>query len=176
MPQGAPERAARLDAELERQAEAIVLPSARDVEAAVRVYLLSRNADAGTGNNVYRDLKVQRDHGPVKITYGPQIDKGPTDSHFRLESGARLSFCIILREGGGRCALVSYRFQLNLPDARSPSFYRFDLNKQAHETPLQEPRSHLHPGHDKIRLPFPPMAPLELLDRIFLVIEPVLVR
>jgi len=83
-----------------------------------------------------------------------------------------LSFGIILRERNGRCSLVSYRFQLNLPEGHLPSFYRFDLNDKTHETPLFEPRCHFHPGLDEVRLPFPALTPLEVLDRIFLVIEP----
>jgi hypothetical protein len=71
--------------------------------------------------------------------------------------------------------LAAYRFQLNLPDGNSPSFYRFDLNPEAHETPLFEPRCHLHPGLEEVRLPCPVLTPLEVLDRIFLVIEPQLV-
>ena len=66
------------------------------------------------------------------ITVGPEFDKGPTESHFHLESGSRLSFGITLSETNHGCSLVAYRFQLNLLEARSPSFYRFDLNREAH--------------------------------------------
>lgn len=103
---------------------------------------------------------------------GPSIDKGPTDLHFNLESGARLSFGITLREGNGRCSLVAYRFQLNLPETQSPPFYRFDLNEKGHESPLTEPRCHYHLGVEDVRLPCPALTPLDVLDRVFMVIEP----
>jgi len=68
--------------------------------------------------------------------------------------------------------LVAYRFHLSLPEGQSPSFYRFDLNDKAHESPLTEPRCHYHPGVDDVRLPCPVLTPLEVFDRIFMVIEP----
>lgn len=172
MPGGAPERAKKLDGGLERLVESIVLPSLRDTIAQVRIYLLKQDADSGKRNNVYSLLKVSKSHDVAYMTVGPSFDKGPTDSHFYLDSGSRLSFGITLREGSGRCSLVSYRFQLNLPEGNSPSFYRFDLNEKAHETPLLEPRCHFHPGLDEVRLPCPALTPLEVLDRIFFVIEP----
>jgi hypothetical protein len=98
------------------------------------------------------------------------------DSHFYLESTSRLSFGVTLREANGRCSLVAYRFHMQLPEGSVPSFYRFDLNDKAHQTPLFEPRCHIHPGSDDIRLPCPPLKPLDALDRIFLVIEPQLLR
>src|ERR1017187_3895315 len=57
----------------------------------------------------------------------------------------------------------------NSQDSRKP---RFDLNDKAHDSPLHEPRCHYHPGVDEVRLPCPVLTPLEVLDRIFLVIEP----
>jgi hypothetical protein len=175
MPGGAPERARTLDEGLERLVESIVLPSSRDMIAEVGTYLRKQDADTGNRNNVYKILKTATSHDIVYMTVGPSFDKGPTDSHFYLESGSRLSFGITLRENNRRCSLVSYRFQLNLPEGRIPSFYRFDLNDKAHETPLFEPRCHFHPGVEEVRLPCPALTPLEVLDRIFLVIEPQLV-
>lgn len=172
MAAGAPERAKRLDGELERLVESIVLPSSRDAIAQVRTYLLRQDAEAGNRNNVHGIFKTITSQDVVYMTVGPSFDKGPTESHFYLESGARLSFGITLRARDRRCSLVSYRFQLNLPEAHSPSFYRFDLNDKAHEAPLFEPRCHFHPGLDDVRLPCPALTPMEVLDRIFLIIEP----
>jgi hypothetical protein len=172
MPGGAPQRAKALDERIERLLASIILPSSRDAIAHVRTYLLKQNADIGNRNNVYRIFKTATSQNIVSISVGPTFDKGPTDSHFYLESGSRLSLGIFLRESNGRCSLVAYRFQLNLPEPQSPSFYRFDLNEKAHDTPLSEPRCHYHPGTDDIRLPCPALTPLEVLDRIFLVIEP----
>jgi hypothetical protein len=171
MPGGAPQRARKLDEGLERLVESVVLPSSRDTRAQVLTYLLKQNADAGIRNNVYRIFKTTTSRNVTSITLGPSFDKGPTDSHFYLESGSRLSFGITLRESNSRCSLVSCRFQLNLPGGHSPSFYRFDLNNKAHHTPLFEPRCHFHPGVEEVRLPCPALTPLEVLDRIFLVIE-----
>jgi hypothetical protein len=172
MPAGAPQRAKTLDGGLERQLASAVLPSSRDVIAQVRAYLQMQNADSGNKNNVYKIFKTALSQDVTSISMGPSFDKGPTDSHFYLESGSRLSFGITLRESNRRCSLVAYRFQLNLPQAQSPSFYRFDLNDKAHAEPLFEPRCHFHPGLDEVRLPCPALTPLEVLDRIFLVIEP----
>ena len=134
--------------------------------------LQRQDADLGHRNNVLRILKKVESHDLTFITLGPSFDQGLTDSHFYLESGSRLSFGITLREGNRRCSLIAYRFQLNLPESQSPSFYRFDLNEKAHEKPLDEPRCHYHPGVEDVRLPCPALTPLDVLDRIFLVIEP----
>jgi hypothetical protein len=172
MPDGAPERAKKLDGGLEQLRESIVLPSLRDTIAQVRTYLLKQDVDAGKRNDVYSLFKTTTSQDVAYMTVGPSFDKGPTDSHFYFESGSRLSFGITLRGSNRRCSLVSYRFQLNLPEGCSPSFYRFDLNERAHDTPLFEPRCHFHPGLDEVRLPCPVLTPLEVLDRIFFVIEP----
>jgi hypothetical protein len=68
---------------------------------------------------------------------------------------------------------VSYRFHLHLPPTSGLRFVRIDLNsyKEGHDQ-LHMPRSHVHPGFEGIHIPFPAMRPLEVLDRIFHVIEP----
>ncbi len=175
MPTRAHERAQALDGGIERSLAGIVLPSLRESVAQIRTYLERQDADLGYQNNVHRILKTVENHHVVSISMGPSFDDGPTESHFHLESGSRLSFAITLREGNGRCSLVAYRFQLNLPETQSPSFYRFDLNGKAHQTPLLEPRCHFHPGVDDVRLPCPVLTPLDVLDRIFMVIEPQLI-
>jgi hypothetical protein len=172
MPGGAPERARNLDGAIERLLASIILPASRDLIAQVRTYLLRQNADMGLRNNVHAILKTTGSRGALSITLGPSFDKGPEESHFYLESGSRLSFGITLRESNEGSSLVAYRFHLSLPESHSPSFYRFDLNREAHPTPLFEPRCHFHPGTEEVRLPSPALMPLEVLDRIFLVIEP----
>lgn len=172
MPAGAPDRARLMDRRLEESLTSLRLPGSRDVMSQLRGYLLRQNANLGLQNNVYGGLKKMTSHDLVYITLGPQLDKGPTESHFYLESGSRLPFGITLREGNGRCTLVEYRFHLHLPEGGVPPFYRFDLNPRPHETPLAEPRCHMHLGWDEVRLPCPPMTPLDVLDRIFFVIEP----
>jgi hypothetical protein len=164
-----------LDGVIESSLASLSLPSSRDMIAQVRTYLLRQEAEIHKGNNVYRILRKAESRMLVTITLGPTFDDGPTDQHFYLESGARLSFGLTLREANGRCALVAYRFQLNLPEGHNSSFYRFDLNDKGHAEPLFEPRCHIHPGLEKVRLPLPTLSPVEVLDRIFLVIEPELV-
>ena len=165
-------RAFRLDRGLEQLRVTISLPSSRDVMAQVRTYLQNRNVNLKRKNNVLKILKEKKDQGIFQVSLGPSIDKGPEESHFHFESGSRLSFGISLRESEGRCALLAYRFQVNFPATSPVPFLRFDLNPEAHPTPLFEPKCHYHPGSDEIRLPCPPLMPLEVLDRIFFVIEP----
>lgn len=171
MREHAPVRAQRLDVKLEADASAIRLASFKEVLSSIRVYLLKQNSEVDKVNNIHQVLK-QTKLGPVGlITLGPEFDTGPTDLHYRLKSGARLSFGLTLHESNGRCSIVTYRFHLHAGGNTGPTFYRFDLNKGAHQNPLFEPRSHIHPGRDDIRLPCPALEPLEILDRIFQVIE-----
>lgn len=172
MPEFAGQRAKAHDCSIESALAALTLPSYGDLKAQIQTYLLKQNADMGTHNNVYKILRANADNDVFTISLGPRFDKGPDDSHFYLESGSRLSFGITVRGSNAGCSLLEYRFQLSLPDSHTPQFYRFDLNDKAHETPLHEPRCHLHPGTDKVRLPCPVFTPLEILDRIFLVIDP----
>jgi hypothetical protein len=172
VPDKAHERAKALDESTATSLASLSLPSAREAIAQLRTYLSRREAEIRKGNNVAALLRQATSRNTVTIALGPSFDKGPTDRHFLLKSGARLSFGLTVREANGRSSLVAYRFQLNLPEIHQPSFYRFDLNEKAHAEPLQEPRCHLHPGSDQVRLPCPVLSPLEILDRIFHVIEP----
>jgi hypothetical protein len=165
-------RAKTLDGSVSFMIASMALSTPRDVIAQMRTYLLKLDADAGKKNNVYNILKTERSRDAVFISVGPSFDKGPTESHFYLESGSRLSFGVTIRDTNPGCSLVAYRFQMNLPEAFSPSFYRFDLNENEHDDPLLEPRCHIHAGVEEIRLPCPALTPLAVLDRIFLVIEP----
>ena len=159
MPARAHERAKTLEGGIEQSLAGLELPSVRVSFAQIRAYLQWQDAALGHLNDVPRILKKADSHGLTFISVGPSFDKGPTELHFHLESGSRLSFGITLRESNGRCSLVAYRFQLNLPENQSPSFYRFDLNEKAHKTPLTEPRCHYHPGVDGVRLPCPALTP-----------------
>jgi hypothetical protein len=172
MPSGAPTRAENLDDRYNEALASLRLPSARDVVAQVRTYLQHQDAELSRRNNPLKLVKQTVSQAITSITLGPMIDKGPTDEYFYLESESRLSFGIEIRETQGRSSLVAYRFRLSLPDGMSPSFYRFDLNSQAHESPLKEPRAHYHVAMEQIRLPSPVLTPVEILDRIFQVIEP----
>jgi hypothetical protein len=128
-----------------------------------------------THNDVASLIKMTKDRsGLVLITLGPQFDAGLTPTHFRFDSGARLSFGITLRPGIGVSFLASFRFHFHFEAGHSPEFLRFDLNHEKHAAPLGEPRCHLHPGMNDVRLPLPVLDVFEILDRIFFVIEPIL--
>lgn len=100
---------------------------------------------------------------------GPTIDKGLTDTHFLLKSGARLSFGLTLRsETRQHSSIVAYRFDYRTEN----TVHRFDLNKDRNQNPLKEPRGHFHAGSDNDRVPTPSLAPIEILDILFFAIEP----
>ena len=97
------------------------------------------------------------------------MDKGQAAGSFlHKPDGSRLSFGVQAvfdeRKPG---ALVSFRFHLQLPIGSVPLFLRFDLNPEtaAHE-PLLEPRYHVHPGSNEIRVQIPPMTPAQVLHKL----------
>ena len=76
-----------------------------------------------------------------------------------------------MREAERGSQLVEFRYHYQRPAGASPEYLRFDLNKAAHPDPLSEPRCHLHPGLENVRIPLSMHDPFEILDRIFFVIE-----
>jgi len=158
--EAARKQAARLDEKLQADVNQVSLPAARNVFIRLRAHLFERSQDMQTWNDVDSKLKKapNRD-GSVSISLGPSIDKGRTPVHFHFDSGARLSFGITLREARSGSYLVAYRFHFHLPTERLPEFLRFDLNPQVHDNPLGEPRCHLHPGQEPVRLPLPALDP-----------------
>jgi hypothetical protein len=170
LPAGRLDRARELDERLAKQAEELNVPAPRELHRRLRSYL-ARLGDLHPGNNP-QDLRVADVQDGTVITLGPQVDKGPTDQHFRFRSGARLSFGLTLIEGVTGWRLRSYRFQVNLPGGRNWPYFRFDFTGRPHNDPLPEPLCHLHPGFPNLRLPSPVMTPLEVLDHIAHVIEP----
>jgi len=137
----------------------------------IRAYLFRRSEEMDARNNPTQLLKLRQANGIALIALGPTIDKGPSPEHFQFDSGARLSFGLTLRELDRGSQLVSFRYHYHLPESRSPEFFRFDLNEKPHEDPLSEPRCHLHPGLEDVRIPLPLHDPFDVLDRIFFVLE-----
>lgn len=138
----------------------------------IRGYLVKQDRRLGTKQNL--EEIIQYDEGPgdkFQIFLGPLIDKGQEESFFIFPSGARLSFSIALRERGGECDVLSYRFHFRFPNKHSPEFVRIDLLGKSHSDPLAEPFAHIHPGSHSIRLPCPPLTPIEVLDRVFFVLD-----
>jgi hypothetical protein len=122
-------------------------------------------------NNPFQLLKPYRSSGFAQIDLGPTIDKGPTADHFRFDSGARLCFGLTLREVERGSQIIAFRYHYQFPDGHSSKFLRFDLNDEPKPDPLAEPRCHLHPGINDVRIPFSVHHPIDILDRIFFVLE-----
>ncbi len=137
----------------------------------IRAYLLRRSEEIKTKNNPIQLLRFHLGNDFAQIDLGPSIDTGPTPQHFHFDSGARLSFGLTLQEVNGQWQLISFRYHYVLPDQQSSQYLRFDLNKAPHPDPLAEPRCHLHPGIDDVRIPFSVHHPIEILDRIFFGLE-----
>jgi hypothetical protein len=165
------QRAVTLDSQIDRQLAEHRLDSPANVFSEIRAYLLRRADEMTTRNDPYQLLKFRREQGFEVIVLGPQFDKGPTPQHFHFDSGARLSFGLTLREAERGSQVVSFRYHYAFPDERSPQYLRFDLNDGPHTDPLAEPRCHLHPGIEDVRIPFSVHNPIEILDRIFFVLE-----
>jgi len=162
------ERASVLDAKIHEKLGELLRGSPRDVLSQIRAYLIRRSAEMNTRNNPIQLLKFRKDqNGMALIVLGPAFDKGATTEHFHFDSGARLSFGLALRDRGNGSELVSFRFHCHLAEGRPLEYLRFDLNEKAHVDPLSEPRCHLHPGLEDVRIPMSLHDPIEILDRIF---------
>lgn len=168
------QRAHLLDQKTTEQRELIDLDAPASVFRQIRAYLFAQDRDMATGNDVYNSIKASKaSHGLFVIGYGPQFDKGPDPAQFHFRSGSRLSFGITLEDRNGRSGLVAFRFHLEAPaEIQTPRFLRFELRNKHHDSPLQEPICHVHPGSNHFRLPLPAMSPFDVLDRIFYVVEP----
>jgi hypothetical protein len=170
------QRAEEFDRQVVRMLKDLRLPPPKELFQSVREHLQERSNSLRAQVNVQKILRFKPQGTEALIAVGPGIDKGPTETHFTFPSQARLSFAITVREQDGGSRLLSHRYHLEFPPGRGLRFVRFDLNPKVHENPLLEPRSHLHPGFPELRLPFPVLAPLDLLDRIFFVVEPAFAR
>lgn len=166
-----------LDTRLSSDVKAIKLESARKLFYRLQNYLVEQCRNHSTVNDVYSKIRFQAadSKGVALILLGPSIDKGSSHEHVHLDSGGRLSFLVAVREEGGGTELVSFRFHFQLADSHSLPYLRFDLNNESHAEPLGEPRCHLHLGIEDVRVPIPILHPVEILDRIFFIIEPKLI-
>ncbi len=164
------QRAVDLNQIMDLEVTAIPLAAHREFIAEILSFLIT-NEQAEESNNPQRLLKRTTEGNLIKIVLGPQIDKGPSDAHFKFDSGARLSFGITLKQLRRKSHLVAYRFHYVFRDEHSPSFVRFDLNSTGERPALEESRCHFHPGLDDSRLPARVLRPLEVLERIFFVLD-----
>jgi hypothetical protein len=160
-----------LDLKTEHELTQLRLDPPRKVLTQIRAYLLRRSEEMKTKNNPIQLLKFFEENNFAQIDLGPSIDKGPAAGHFHFDSGARLSFGLTLREANGESQVLAFRYHYKFTDGHAPQYLRFDLNEAPHTDPLVEPRCHLHPGIDDVRIPFSVHNPIEILDRIFFVLE-----
>jgi len=169
----AQQAAKALDQSVSAQLRTRRLESAKRLFFRLRSYLYDQCKNNAFHHDIYSKIKFQSPDkaGMALITLGPSIDKETTEDHIHFESGSRLSFGITIREVAGSSELVSYRFHHAFTSGHSPAFLRFDLNGEEHSEPLREPRSHLHPGIESVRMPTPVLHPVEILDRVFFAIE-----
>ncbi len=165
------QRAVALDSNTHVALTALRLEPSREVFTQIRGYLFRRSQEMKTGNNAYKLLSYHPSKDLAEIELGPSIDIGPTPEHFHFDSGARLSFGLTLREVNRGSQLVAFRYHYEFPDGQSLQYLRFDLNDGPHSDPLAEPLCHLHPGIADVRIPFSVHHPIEILDRIFFVLE-----
>jgi len=150
----------------------IDLPAPHEYFSEIRIYL-QRMTDIGRTRNGAHVLAQKKENDDTLINAGPTMFREPCATCIQFTSGAQLKFGITLRFDGTRTTLLAYTFYLHLLASSHLSFVPIDLNPPSCSyDPLHIPRSHMHPGLENIHLPFPVMQPLEILDRIFHVIEP----
>lgn len=164
-------RAEKLKSAMDKEASAQVFGSTQQFLTEIRAFLQG-NEQQEQANNVIALLRSTENNDLFAIELGPQIDKVATDKHYRFDSGARLSFGITLRKTSRKkTSLLTYRFHYVFKDGHSPSFIRFDLNSDSKDSTLEEARCHIHPGLKDTRLPARVLSPIEVLDRIFFVLD-----
>jgi hypothetical protein len=166
------QRASELDGRLDAERAKLSLPRPDLVFKQLRLYLEDQAKRLRKPQNIVKLVRFCESHDEFVIELGPSFDKGDSETHFHFPSGARLSFGITLRRQGAGGVLIAYRFCLKLPVSSSVDCFLFNLNPMAHTDPLREPRFHVHPGFLHFRIPLPALSPLDVLDRIFFVIEP----
>ena len=164
-------RAVALDSRTDKELGERMFGSPSTLFSEIRAYLYRRSDEIYTKNEPHGLVQLFNANGSADITLGPMIDKGDTPEHFHFDSGARLSFALTLRQRERGWQLLTFRYHYQLPASRSPEYIRFDLNKATDPNPLSEPRCHLHPGLEEVRIPIPLHDPFEILDRIFFVLE-----
>jgi hypothetical protein len=167
------QRAEALDADLLSSVKNLKLENPKKLFLKIRGYLDEQCRNLGIENNIYEKIRFDpgQSGGMAAIFLGPSFDEGPSEGHIHFDSGSRLSFSIGIRNESTGAELVSFRFHLEFAEGKVPQYLRFDLNKEKHHQPLKEPRCHFHPGMENVRVPMPILHPIEVLDRIFFVIE-----
>lgn len=84
--------------------------------------------------------------------------------HFSRSDGCWFDFSISLSEQKKVCEILGFDFEIRFSETIPVKFLRFDLNFPDHSNEEKGLRFHVHPGHDDLQIPAPPMTPLEILD------------
>jgi hypothetical protein len=172
------------DVEAHTQSRRFVLPSsARDLRRKLRALLVGAHNTGELSSSpeeiqasvkiisklpssLADKLKARSLHqGACCIEGGdPNRSRDPDGSHLRRSDGAWFDFSITVREVNSRVEVLTYRFEIRFPPGIGAPFMRFDHNlpEVVADKPVTEPRSHLHPGHDDLRVPTPRMSPEEV--------------
>lgn len=182
------------DVEAHTQSRPLVLPSnARGLTRALRA-LLVKAYDTGELSSPPKyihdtvrmirepppsladNLKVRNMHqGACCIEGGdPSRPRDPAGTHLRRSDGAWFDFSITVRERDPQVEVLTYRFEIRFPPGIAAPFMRFDHNlpEVGAGKLANEPRSHLHPGHDDLRVPTPQMSPEEVTRLLLYELRP----
>lgn len=92
---------------------------------------------------------------------------------FERSDGLRCNFKINLRKSDKHLELLSYAMHVDAPgDDVHPRFLRWEFQpaRKPGVHAIREPLAHLHPGHDRVRVPSPVLSPRELVA-VFLGLE-----
>jgi hypothetical protein len=167
------QRAGLRDNHVQTRLDSHRLPAPRNLLTLLRAYLLRQREEANhPGNQVESELKVRKSSRVWLINIGPTTHRG-NEPPYVLASGAKLSFGVTVREDSSTsCSLVSYRFDYRQSAVPALPLVRFELRDSNHSDSLREPRVHIHPGLETIRLPTALIDPIEVLDLLFFVIDP----
>ncbi|MBI5609113.1 MAG: hypothetical protein HY902_09545 [Deltaproteobacteria bacterium] len=89
----------------------------------------------------------------------------PSDPKLVSSFGLAAHGKFVIRSTRAGHELCAYAFTVAKPaaDGTPRNFVRLDLNAEFHVDPNGEPRSHLHPSHDYVRIPTAVLHPKELL-------------
>lgn len=170
-------RAAAFERRTADELDELHIPPPRQYASEIRYYLQRMTDTDQTKNGAHLVKTRSGEPGETVIDVGPTVFREPCDDCVLFKSGAKLSFGITLRQDAERTRLLAYRFYLQLLPTSGLRFIRIDLNRpKDNYDQLQQPRSHMHHGFGNVHFPYPVMSPIEVLDRIFEVIEPAFTR
>jgi hypothetical protein len=182
------------DVEAHTQSRQLVLPSsARDLKRKLRALLLGARDTgelASPHKDIHETLKILREPPPSladklkarSLHQGaccleggdPNRLRDPAGRHLRRSDGAWFDFSITVREIDSQVEVLTYRFEIRFPPGFGAPFLRFDHNlpEVVGGKPATEPRSHLHPGYDDLRVPTPQMSPEEIMRILVFELRP----